>query len=81
MKKIMLTLILFCNVVFTNSFINAITSGNKEGDINLIFDYYHSNPSNSEDIQYKKSSYLATSFGLYYQSAFYGYFRMNIIKY
>lgn len=78
MKKIILILILLGDMVFANSFIDAITSGNKEGDINLIFDFYHANPNNNEEIQYKKSSYLATSFGLYYQSAFYGYFRMNI---
>lgn len=77
MKRIII-LIIFTELLLSNNFINAITSGEKEGDINLIFDYFHSNPSNNDDDTYKTSSYFATSFGLSYRSAFYGYFRISL---
>lgn len=64
-------------VLFADSFVDAIKSGTKEGDIYLLADYTHSS-SNISNTKYQNNAYLATSFGLYYHSAFYGYFRAYI---
>ncbi|MGX3010228.1 hypothetical protein ACWIUD_01510 [Helicobacter sp. 23-1044] len=53
-----------------NKFIEALKGGEKSGDINLLFDFANSSQ--------RTDSYLATSFGLYYKSDFYGYFRLHL---
>lgn len=63
--------------IFANGFTDAITSGVKEGDIHLMFDYTSSSP-DINGTKYQDNSFLAASFGLYYRSAFYGYFRAHI---
>ncbi len=57
----------------TSEFIQALKGGKKSGDINLLFDFNHNSRTPP-----KNNSYLATSFGLYYKSAFYGYFRLHL---
>lgn len=57
----------------TSEFIEALKGGEKSGDINLLFDFNH----NSGDSP-KNNSYLATSFGLYYKSAFYWNLRLHL---
>lgn len=74
MKKILIAFIsvAFATQIMANEFIEALRGGEKSGDINLLFDYNHRSTTP------KNSSYLATSFGLYYKSAFYGYFRLHL---
>ena len=79
MRRVVLLLGVASNLIFANSFIDALKSGTKEGDINLIFDFNNAKPQKGEDDDfYKNNSYLVTSFGLYYQSAFYENFRLNL---
>ena len=65
----------------TSEFIEALRGGEKSGDINLLFSLNRASPTmggqNNGGI-FQNSAYLATSFGLYYKSAFYGYFRLNL---
>lgn len=72
-------LVILC-VTFTNinanNFVDAIRNGNSSGDIYLLYDFVNSSP--NESGKYQNSQYLATSFGLYYKSMFYGYFRTSI---
>ena len=75
--RLIFFIVFFISSVFANSFVDAITSGKKEGDIHLLFDYTNSNP-DINGTKYQNSAFLATSFGLYYHSAFYGYFRAHI---
>lgn len=75
--RIVFVMIFVVGSVFANSFVDAITSGEKEGDIHLLFDYTSSSP-DLNGTKYQNSAFLATSFGLYYHSAFYGYFRAHI---
>lgn len=73
MKKIIwFFMMIFSSQIMANEFIEALRGGEKSGDINLLFDY------TNKSISPKNSSYLATSFGLYYKSAFYGYFRLHL---
>lgn len=64
----------------TSEFIEALRGGEKSGDINLLFDFYRTSPQRGMQNNgiFQNSSYLATSFGLYYKSAFYGYFRLHL---
>ena len=81
MKKIlMLVAMLFATQNFASEFINALRGGEKSGDINLLFSLNRSSPTMGAQNGgiFQNSSYLATSFGLYYKSAFYGYFRLNL---
>lgn len=57
----------------TSEFIEALRGGAKSGDINLLFNFSHDSQTSP-----KNNAYLATSFGLYYKSAFYGYFRLHL---
>ena len=75
--RIFIVIFLFVSFIFSNGFTDAVKSGVKEGDIYLLFDYADSSPKLS-DTRYQKNSFLAASFGLYYHSAFYGYFRAHI---
>lgn len=74
LKKILVAFmaVAFASQIMANEFIEALRGGDKSGDINLLFDYNH------QSSVPKNSSYLATSFGLYYKSAFYGYFRLHL---
>ncbi|RDU62885.1 Opr family porin [Helicobacter sp. MIT 14-3879] len=74
--KFFLLIFLFIANIYANSFIEALKNGNKEGDINLLFDYTSSKPNKNN--KYQTGGYLATTFGLYYKSAFYEYFRIHI---
>lgn len=74
--RIVILGIFSCVLLFADSFVEAIKSGQKEGDIHLLLDYTNSSPSSPNlSNKYQKNTYLATSFGLYYHSAFYGNFR------
>lgn len=76
----MRVIILGCMLIagaFGSEFIEALKNGEKEGDINLLFDYTHSKPQMG-DSKYQSGGFLATTFGLYYKSAFYEYFRIHI---
>ncbi|RAX54894.1 hypothetical protein CCY99_01755 [Helicobacter sp. 16-1353] len=75
--RVIFYLIFTIGILSANNFTDAITSGTKEGDIHLIFDYANSSP-DKNGTKYQDNAYLATSFGLYYHSAFYGYFRAYI---
>ncbi len=75
--RIFIFIFIFISFVFSNGFVDAIKSGVKEGDIHLLFDYTNSSPDIS-NTRYQNNAFLATSFGLYYRSAFYGYFRAHI---
>lgn len=75
--RVIFYLIFTMGILCANSFTDAITSGTKEGDIHFIFDYTNSSP-DQNGTKYQDNAYLATSFGLYYHSAFYGYFRAHI---
>ena len=57
----------------TSEFIQALQGGEKSGDINLLFDF-----TNDLGTSPKNNAYLATSFGLYYKSAFYWNFRLHL---
>ena len=64
----------------TSEFIEALRGGEKSGDINLLFSLNRTSPTMGAQNGgiFQNSAYLATSFGLYYKSAFYGYFRLNL---
>lgn len=64
----------------TSEFIEALRGGEKSGDINLLFSLNRASPTmgTQNGGAFQNSAYLATSFGLYYKSAFYGYFRLNL---
>ncbi len=62
----------------TSEFIEALRGGDKSGDINLLFSLNRASPTMGNGSIFQNSAYLATSFGLYYKSAFYGYFRLNL---
>ncbi len=70
-------LMLIASFCIADGFVDAITSGEKEGDVYLLFDYTDSSPDISRT-KYQDAAYLAASVGLYYTSSFYGYFRAHI---
>lgn len=76
MKAIILSCALIC-IVFGNGLTEAFKNGEKEGDINLLFDYTNSKP-DIAGTKYQNGTFLGTTFGLYYKSAFYEYFRIHI---
>lgn len=76
--RILFFIFIFFGFSFANNFIDAIKNGKPNGDINLLFDYVNSNPQDKNQTKYQTGSFLATTFGLYYKSAFYTNFRINI---
>lgn len=76
MKTIFL-FIFSSSILFAGSLVDAIKFGTKEGDVHLIANYTNSSPTMS-GTKYQNNSYFVSSFGLYYNSAFYGYFRFYI---
>lgn len=75
MKKsaiLILATMIFASQNLASEFIEALRGGEKNGDINLLFDYTR------DSSVPKNRAYLATSFGLYYKSAFYEYFRLHL---
>lgn len=75
MKKgifLVLAMMIFATQNLASEFIEALRGGEKRGDINLLFDYTRNEGTP------KNRAYLATSFGLYYKSEFYEYFRLHL---
>lgn len=69
---LMFIAMIFATQNLASEFIEALRGGEKSGDINLLFDYTRDRSAP------KNRAYLATSFGLYYKSEFYEYFRLHL---
>lgn len=68
---------LAASFVFADGLVNALRSGEKEGDVHILGDLTSSSAKIS-GTKYQNGAFLAASFGLYYKSAFYKNFRAHL---